>query len=262
MSIKVLLLGTNGHIGRNLERTLGSSPNVSVTAVSGRKELDLRVERDVKCFFERKFFDFVFLIAAVGGSRLVPETEAVFLENVAMADNVMSCAESFSNLLCFGSGAEFDRTKSVEPGADFSNPPPDGQWYGKAKYVIRKKYESHPKFIMWRIISCHGPDEIPQRFFSSCVRAISEGRPVVIEKDRKFDFVHVRHVCDFARRLVQGDQAARRNIDLCYSQKYLLSEIATKVGALSNVLEKSDCHYIGSPDLKFSKTYDWDFSLK
>lgn len=256
---KILLLGTNGHIGRNLEKVLQELPNVEVHSVSGRKELDLRVADDVKRFFDGKFFHYVFLLAAIGGSRLVPETLAVFEENVALVDNVMSCESSFGHVLCFGSGAEYDRTKSVEPEADFSQPPPDGQWYGKAKYVIRRKYQEHPKFIMWRIISCHGPDEIPQRFFSSCLRAIQEGRPVVIERDRKFDFAHVKHICAFAVRLVQGDVEAKRNIDLCYEKKYYLSEVATAIGAQFSVAEKSECHYIGRPDHAFAGHYDWDF---
>jgi nucleoside-diphosphate-sugar epimerase len=241
---RVCIIGSRGFIGRHLAEWL--SPKCSLTCVAGRSELDLANKKDVDAFFGDKTFDVVFLCVSSGGSRLKPESEATESENIAMVDHVMYHADRFQTLVLFGSGAEYDRTLPVNSAtSDFSKLPPPGQWYGRGKYQIRQKYGSHPKVVIWRIFSCFGPGDLPQRFVQSCLDAKRCDRPVAIDKDRLFDFVDVEHVAKWALMLVQGKSEARKSMDLCYRRKKYLSEVAKEIGVTAIVEEKSDLCYIG-----------------
>jgi len=256
---RVLVLGSDGFVGRHLVTSL--SEHFSVTGVGSRNVVDLRIATAVESFFANSVhFDYVFLCASTGGSRLRPETEEIMEENVAMVDNVMRCERAFDVIVLFGSGAEFDRSKPVDRVLElWPVPPPEGQWYGRAKYFIRAKYGAHPKVVNWRIISCYGPDDIPQRFIASCFRAKKEGEMVTIDLDRQFDFVYIDHICDAAKRLIEGDVRLRRNFNLCYRDKRTLSEVADRLGVPARVLAISALHYTGEADDYFTKIYDWPF---
>lgn len=258
---RVLILGSSGFVGRHLLSTFSVVRGVEVVHVPSRRDLNMCDASAVQDFFRsQEGFAFVFLCTGSGGRRGIPETEKTMEENLAMMENVMSCQLAFDILVCFGSGAEFDRSKPIDCVLELApEPPPLGQWYGRAKYFIRKKYGSHPKVVNWRIISCYGPDELSQRFIASCLRAKDEGRPVIIDKDREFDFVHIDHLCDAAARLVNGDAKLKKNMNLCYLEKRRLSEVATRLGALPEVEEDSNLHYTGKADDYFASLYSWKF---
>ncbi len=278
--VSVCVLGANGFVGRHLVRVLSAAPNeCTVLPVAGRQELNLLDAEAVARFFvqvrstlsgacahlvgwanicgrtQHAHFDIVFLTSAIGGTRLQPETEQTELDNVRMVENVMAQEAHFGTVVLFGSGAEYDRTKPVTCAVPALGPPPPPQWYGRAKWQLRQRYVGHSKVVMWRILGCYGPDELPQRFVRSCRRHRAEGTTVNIDADRLFDIVHIDHVCDWALRLVRGDADARRPIDLVYAKKMLLSQIAAACCAQYTVAHTSDVSYIGVADTAFAALY-------
>ena len=201
---RVCVLGSNGFVGSNL---LKDTEWVGVT----RQELDLTDQCAVEKYFDKHTYDVVIHCAVVGGSRLKPDDGDVAYKNILMFENVARVFKG--KLIYFSSGAALR-----------GNPPTDP--YGLSKWLIDKRIQTIPDAYSLRIWGCYGDGELPTRFSAVCKRE----KHVIIDKDRYFDFIDVKHVKCIVEQYVDGE-LHDKEFDLVHEKKLLLSQWAEKFGA-------------------------------
>ena len=201
---RVCVLGSNGFVGSNL---LKDTEWVGVT----RQELDLTDQCAVEKYFDKHAYDVVIHCAVVGGSRLKPDDGDVAYKNILMFENVARVFKG--KLIYFSSGAALR-----------GNPPADP--YGLSKWLIDKRIQTIPDAYSLRIWGCYGDGELPTRFSAVCKRE----KHVIIDKDRYFDFIDVKHVKCIVEQYVD-DELHDKEFDLVHEKKLLLSQWAEKFGA-------------------------------
>ena len=215
--MKVCVLGSNGFVGSNLLKDTNWN---GVT----RRELDLTDQHAVEKYFNEHKYDVVIHCAVVGGSRLKPDDGDVAYKNILMFENVVRVFKG--KLIYFSSGAALR-----------GNPPTDP--YGLSKWIIDKRIETIPNAYSLRIWGCYGPGELPSRFSAVCKR---EGH-VVIDQDRYFDFIDIEDVRKIVGEYVNGNKI-KKECNLVYTEKLLLSQWAEKFGASWEIKDKSE---LGEP---------------
>jgi len=202
--MRVCVLGAGGFIGRNL---LKNTDWVGVT----RHDLDLTDQCAVEKYFDEHEYDVVIHCAVIGGSRLKQDDGDVAYKNILMFENVVRVFNG--KLIYFSSGAALR-----------GNPPTDP--YGLSKWVIDRRIETISNAYSLRIWGCYGDGELPTRFSAVCKRE----KHVIIDKDRYFDFIDVKHVKCIVKQYVDGE-IHDKEFDLVYEKKLLLSQWAEKFGA-------------------------------
>ena len=215
--MRVCVLGAGGFIGRNL---LKDTDWVGVT----RHDLDLTDQRAVEKYFDEHDYDVVIHCAVIGGSRLKQDDGDVAYKNILMFENVVRVFNG--KLIYFSSGAALR-----------GNPPTDP--YGLSKWVIDRRIETIPDAYSLRIWGCYGDGELPTRFSAVCKRE----KHVIIDKDRYFDFIDVKHVKCIVEQYVDGE-LHDKEFDLVYEKKLLLSQWAEKFGASWEIRDISE---LGEP---------------
>ena len=210
--MKVCVLGSNGFVGSNLLKDTNWN---GVT----RRELDLTDQHAVEKHFNEHKYDVVIHCAVVGGSRLKPDDGDVAYKNILMFENVVRVFKG--KLIYFSSGAALR-----------GNPPTDP--YGLSKWVIDRRIETIPNAYSLRIWGCYGPGELPSRFSAVCKR---EGH-VVIDQDRYFDFIDIEDVRKIVKEYVNGNKI-KKECNLVYTEKLLLSQWAEKFGATWEIVDNS-----------------------
>lgn len=209
---KVCVLGAGGFIGKNL---LKNTDWVGVT----KHDLDLTNQQAVQVYFDKHHYDVVIHCAVTGGSRLKADDGNVMYKNLLMFENVVRVFKG--KLIYFSSGAALRGTPPTDP-------------YGFSKWLIDRRIETIPDAYSLRIWGCYGPDELPTRFSAVCK---NDGH-VIIERDRYFDFMDVKHVKEIVHKYVVGD-CIDKEFNLVYPEKLLLSQWAVRFGATYEINDVS-----------------------
>lgn len=211
--MKVCVLGAGGFIGRNL---IKDTNWVGVT----RQELNLTEQSDVEKYFKEHEYDVVIHCAVIGGSRLKKDEGDVIYKNILMFENVVRVFKG--KIIYFSSGAALR-----------GNPPTDP--YGLSKWSIDRRIETIPNAYSLRIWGCYGPGELQTRFSAICKR----GGHVIIEKDKYFDFIDIEDVRKIVKEYVNGNKI-KKECNLVYPEKLLLSQWAEKFGATWEIVDNSN----------------------
>jgi len=211
--MKVGVLGCNGFFGRYF---LQYNKWIPIT----REEVDLLNSVSVEKFFYRYKFSVIIHCAVVGGSRLKEDTSDVLKENILMFENVSRFFHG--KIIYFSSGAVFK-----------GNPPTDP--YGLSKWIIDKRITQIPNAYSLRIWGCYGPGELSTRFSAVC----KDKGHVIIEKDKYFDFIHIKDVMKVVREYIDEYRISKQ-CNLVYPDRLKLSEWAKKFGATYEIINKKE----------------------
>ena len=173
----ICILGAGGFIGQHVCKRFPQA-----TALT-RAQLDLTDDNAVRDYFSKNEFEIIIHCAAIGGSRLRPDEDEMFKQNLAMFSNVRRFAK-FNHMIWFSSGA-----------ADKGDTP-----YGAAKQLCEGIAKRDPRIYTLKIWGCFGPGEPPQRLLATAIR---QGY-VKIPKDRLFDFIHVDDVMEVIQGIINS----------------------------------------------------------
>ena len=207
-----------------------------------RETVDLTNQSAVDSFFRENQFDCVIHCCMKGGSRLKTEPLGYTHENLMMFENVVRhLHKSFNKLIYFSSGA-----------SQRGSPPTDP--YGFSKWIIDHRIKQIEDAYSLRIWGCWGPNELPTRLRSTCLR----DKHVVIQKDKYFDYIDVQDLYDVIIKYI-NNELNNKIINLVYEEKKLLSEWATYFGATYEIIDTSelDVPYVCTDEriLKLRKTF-------
>jgi GDP-L-fucose synthase len=262
--VKILITGASGFIGRNLAQFLAARHQILSPP---RAELDLLDAVAVRQYLEAHRFDAVVHAAS---ERLGTNAHAggeVFYRNCRMFFHLARNTHSFGRMLFLGSGAAYDcrhwRPRMSEAYFDTHVPADD---YGFSKYVCAKAIGAMERVYELRLFGTLGPyDDWRVRFLpNACCRALSD-LPIVIRRNRFFDFVDVEDVAGLVERFLTAP-LRHRHYNISTGSAFELHALAAKVIAISGknleirvTNEGLDPEYSGDNSRLLAEFPDWRF---
>lgn len=191
---KILILGSNGFIGKNIFEYLVSFPKNYMINNPNSNELNLLDGEMVHEFLLNNSFDIIINAAISNPKRpsYIENTNELY-SDLKMYYNLEKCSELYGKMLYFGSGAEYDKRfpicNVIEDEVGKSIPNSD---YGFAKYIIGRNIEKSKNIYNFRIFGLFGKYENWRTTFISgaCCKAL-KNIPITIRQNVIFDYLYI-----------------------------------------------------------------------
>jgi len=225
--MKILIIGGNGNIAKMIKQNL-SSTKYKITNLS-RSELNVLSEFEIEKYLKIHEYDILVHTAIMGGRRTKEENGDITHNNLLMLENLLKFSSKFKMIINFDSAAIYDRNTDIlnRKEEDLLTIPTD--YYGFSKYLIYQRSLQYNNVYNFRIFNIFHAREENDRFIKSCFNAKKNNTPVTIFEDKYFDFVYeddfvkiVKYYFDNCEK----NEKLLKTINICYDQKYKLSEIA------------------------------------
>lgn len=221
--IKVAVLGSNGYLGRYIVKKL-KLDGYNVLPVT-RLDLTLTDTQHVKLWLEKHRPYAVINCAAAVSIVGVREHNVNFEDlrnNIDIFLNFYYNSDLFSKFINIGSGAEFDKTRSITEVSETeivtSFP---SETYGYSKNLISRFVLEKEKFYTLRLFGCFDNSEPDIRLFHQL-----QIKDQVVLEDKQFDYISTRDFYKVLKYYVNNN-AVYKDINCVYLEKYMLSEIAS-----------------------------------
>lgn len=200
MTVRLLITGASGFVGRNLLEYFSGRPERYTVAPLTRAEADLLDERQIERYVGAFRPDAVLHCATVGGTRKTGYDVSgadVVSANIRMFLNLQRALDPSARLICMGSGAEYDRRayrpKMEEERFDGSVP---ADPYGFSKYAISKLVGRSENSAVLRIFGLYGKyEDYTFKFISNAIVKNLLGLPITINQNVRFDYLWVEDFC-------------------------------------------------------------------
>ena len=228
--MKIAILGANGFIGSYL-CTYFWTKNYTVLPIT-RKTLDLTKFVDVIAWIAKERPDVIINSAISGGGLTVNDV------NYSDAHSNLSIFFNFFNshlhfrYINIGSGAEFDRTKSIdnvhEAHIKATNPKDS---YGFSKNLISRSVLNKDNFYTLRLFGCFGSNEPDIRLFKKFLAG-----KITLLQDKYFDYFSLK---DFANVVeyycVSPELELIKDVNCVYKDKLRLSQILSRLSQIKKI---------------------------
>lgn len=209
--MNILITGGNGYIAKSLYN--GLKHKYQITSIT-RKDFNL-TNYEETCKWFKKEYDVVIHTAAIGGTRLQPDTENILQDNLVMYNNLYANKHRFKKLISFGSGAELFNPTS---------------YYGMSKKFIASSIKKTPNFYNLRIFATFDENEMDTRFIKANILKYLNKQPILIHTDKIMDFFYMKDLISLVDYYIHND--ATKEINCSYEFKYTLSNIANIINEL------------------------------
>lgn len=203
-------------------------------------ELDLTNDEAVATYFEVHKVDYVIHCATFRPTSI---HEGHFVDeelesNLRMFYALVAQSSRFKKMIYFGSGAEFDKSKSIVnvSESDFGNSVPKNK-YGLAKYIMNHYAQTSANVYNFRLFgTINQYERFTKNVISNlCVKAM-KGLPLKLRQDCRFSFVDINDiipVLDYALT----HELKYHDYNLAMNNSYLLSELAD---IITNLAKRED----------------------
>lgn len=194
--------------------------------------------------------------AVSGGRRTKAETGDVTHDNLVMTENLLRFADRFKMIINLDSAATYDRKTDIfnRKEGDVWTVPTD--YYGLSKYVIFQRTSAFANAFNLRIFNIFHAREEEDRFIKRCFRCAANGEKLSVHEDKYFDFFYAEDFITVVRHYLRNfdnQVSLPRIINLCYSEKRRLSDIARRIINDSELIvinnEGSKSNYSGDGSL-------------
>lgn len=228
--MRILLTGSGGFIGKNLKSYLKDKYEL-LTPRS--YELDLINTDAVAKYFKENDIDFVIHCGSVGGARGVQDRDTTIEDNLAMVDNILANKKTATQVILFGSGAMYDKSRNLHKvkesqiGEIIPN-----DLYGKSKLLIAEKIKNRKDVLMLNIFACYGYGEKKSRFPSYAIYKAIQGEDILINQNVNFDYLFVEDMAKIVEHFIITEPK-NNIINITPSKSSSLKEIAEIVQSYS-----------------------------
>lgn len=230
--MRILVTGGNGNIAKMIRKYLYLNYNCDIVNLS-RNDLNVLNLKEIENYLHNNQFDVLVHTAILGGRRTKEENGDVTHNNLLMMENLLYFADKFKMIINFDSAAIYDRSTDIlnRKEEDLFTIPTD--YYGFSKYVIYNRSLQYANMYNFRIFNIFHINEEPDRFIKSCfiTKQQNSSTPdsITIFEDKYFDFVYEDDFVKIVKYYfdnVDSPEKLEKTINICYEQKYKLSEIA------------------------------------
>jgi GDP-L-fucose synthase len=225
---KILVLGSNGFIGRNIIEGL-SAQDYNIFAPK-RQELNLLETQSVENYIVTLKPDVV-ILSAVNIHSLS--------DNLVMYFNLERCSHAFGKMITIGSGAEYDMKNYIPMMTeDYFGKNIPSDIYGLSKYTISNNINSTPRNIVnLRVLGIYGKyEDYTRRFISNNICRALAGLEISINRNMKFDFLYVNDFLRILEIFINHDNK-HVNYNTCTSTPIGLLDIAKIISKIHGTHE-------------------------
>ena len=233
--MKILITGGNGYIAKSLYSKFKDKYKVKVIT---RQTFDLTNGDLMREWFRGQYFDVVIHTAIKGGSRLYVDDDTIIKDNLAMHNNLLANKTQYDKFISFGSGAELFM--------------PDTP-YGISKKIIATSILNSENCYNLRIFGVFDENELTTRFIKSNILRYLKKEPMLIHTNKIMDFFYIQDLISIIRYFFLVNPVYQ-DINLCYKNKYKLSEIAKKITNETN--SKSNITIQKENSLNYNGNFD------
>ena len=257
--MRILITGGNGNIATIIKNGLKDY----IIDAPSRQELDVMSYNSIKYYLDTHDYTNYYLnnniiihTAIKGGRRTKEESADVVYTNLYMFENLVKFIDRFKMFINLDSAAIYNRSQDIycRKENEIYNVPRD--YYGFSKYLIYQRSLQYDSIYNFRLFNIFHPNEENDRFIKACFLAKKSNSNITINEDKYFDFVSSE---DFIKILIyyignissNQKNKLEKTINICYKEKYKLSEIANMILNNNNIIihNRSDLNYCGDNSL-------------
>ena len=228
MKLKILLTGSTGFIGKNINDLLRKKYDISIPS---RKSIDLLNTEVVKDYLQKNHFDIIIHAATTNNFRDKKISDYDVLDhNLRMFYNLINCEKYFGKMYYFGSGAEYDRRYYVpNMKEDYFGTYIPVDSYGFSKYIMSNICDSKRQIYDLRLFGVYGKyEEWERRFISNAICRALKGKDITIEKNVYFDYLWIEDLCNIMKWFIENEPK-HKHYNVCRGQKIDLYSLACMV---------------------------------
>ena len=229
--IKVLLLGSNGFIGRHLKEFLSNKYTIFSPS---SKELNLLEEYSLKDFLQKNKVDIIINSCNRGGTRDKAFLTDIVQYNLRIFFNIQKFSSKVAKIIHFGSGAEYAKHKDINfvKEEDINAIPLDD--YGFYKYISNEFIEKEKNIFNLRLFGCYGEyEDYRLRFISNSLIKNILKLPIVINKNVKFSYIYIRDVCNIVSYFLDNEPK-HKVYNIAHSKTLDLLEISNIINEIGD----------------------------
>jgi dTDP-4-dehydrorhamnose reductase len=238
--MKVAIIGAGGYLGTFITTFLAQK-GYEVIPIT-RQQLNLTNFEAVTNWLTMAKLDGVINCATASNISVENKSYNDVLNNLNIFQNFYDNSDLFDKFINIGSGAEFDRTKSIDNAVEedvLTAQPQDS--YGFSKNIISRLSRQHNKFYTLRLFGCFYSSEPDFRLFKKVIR--DDNVKIV---DRYFDYISGQDFCTVLDHYL-NNSVEYNDINCVYQEKIKLSRTLSIIRPV-DVIEESSLNYTGNGD--------------
>jgi len=216
--MKLLVLGGNGFIGKNIVESFSLEKNYEVLAPS-RSELNLLDTKAVELYLQNNTID-VLIHSAVNINSLEENTQMYF--------NIARCSHLYKKLITIGSGAEYDMKHYIpKMKEEYFEEYIPSDTYGLSKFIASKEIEyGSTNAVNLRVFGIFGKyEDYTRRFISNNIAKALCGDNITLFKNMEFDFIYIKDFLKILELFIHKD-TQHKNYNICNTNTIELLELA------------------------------------
>ena len=226
---KILITGGNGNLASMIRKNLSSQYNIKNLS---RNELNVLNLEDIEEYLNKNHYDVLIHTAILGGRRTKEENGDVTHYNLLMFENLLKFSDRFKMIIQFDSAAIYNRSTDILNRTEEQLLTIPTDYYGFSKYVIYQRSLQFSNVFNFRVFNIFHANEEKDRFIKSCFQSKQNNTNVSIFEDKYFDFVYEDDfvkIVNYYLENVNNSDKLDKTINICYEEKYKLSEIAEMI---------------------------------
>ncbi len=233
--MKLLIVGCNGFVGRNLYEYFQQQEKFSVDGTTSRN-LNILDEKEVYKWLNEREYDII-IHAAIYNPRvgMGKEQDKELEYDLRMFYNLAKYHNLYGKMIYFGSGAEYDKRYPIcsVTEDDWEREIPKNI-YGFAKYIINQQIEKSENIYNLRIFGLYGKYENwKTTFISGAICKALKNLPITIRRNVYFDYLFISDFCKMVERFIDLEEPQYHSYNIASGKRIDLISLAETVKRIS-----------------------------